>query len=186
MNIKDLQKHYDKLTIKERFALLVAAGARGDDQDREALLRSAPRKTWSMPNTYGLSDAFVFASMWHVMYLLSCETSFYFLMTIADDTDMDNMSIKIEGEKFSFMDALEKVQHDILRTCEAWRAVCSEYGIDGEKLTEHLPGGNMLGMLESMMKRYAADMDIEITADELEEAKADLRAVIETARKQWE
>jgi hypothetical protein len=34
MNINAITKHYDKLTINERFALMQAAINRGDDTDR--------------------------------------------------------------------------------------------------------------------------------------------------------
>ena len=41
--IDQIKKHYDKLTAPERFALMIKAGARGDQDERRALYDSAPK-----------------------------------------------------------------------------------------------------------------------------------------------
>lgn len=84
MNINTIRKNYDKLNPKERFAALTAAVIRIDEQERKALLQSAPRKVFSFPNTYGLSEAFNFLSMWHVMNQLGYAASFYWLLQTDD------------------------------------------------------------------------------------------------------
>lgn len=175
MNIKDLQKHYDKLTIKERFALIVAAGARNDDQEREALLRSAPRKVFSFPNTYGLSDAFEWLAMWHVLNQLGYAASFYFLLFY------DDGEIKIKG--FEYNDAMLLIQRRILEGRESWRAICKEYGVDPEILLEGLPYIEMIETTELMVRAANHDAPLELT--DLPENIDGLRAAIEHKCKGW-
>jgi hypothetical protein len=47
MNANTLAKHYDLLGPEERFRLILAAGARGDDAEQERLCQAAPRITLS-------------------------------------------------------------------------------------------------------------------------------------------
>jgi hypothetical protein len=178
MNINAIQKHYDKLTVKERFAALVAAGMRGDDQEREALLRSAPRKTFSVPHTYGLSEAFISLSMWHVIDQLGYAVTFYFLI-FNDEIESD---IQIEG--FDFNDIMILLQRRILTGREAWRAICKEYGVDPEKMLEALPYTEMIDLVELIVRAANHDAPLELT--DLQETIDGLRAVIETKRKEWE
>lgn len=183
MNIKDLQKHYDKLTVKERFALIVAAGARNDDQDREALLRSAPRKAFSFPNTYGLSDAFEWLSMWYVMNQLGLCASAYYLTTIVED-ESKLTGVKIAGKPFNFGDALDILFKRIATNCEAWRATCKEYGVDPEKILEGLPYIEMIELTELTAQMAIDDAPLELP--KLQETIDGLRAAIESKRKHWE
>ena len=45
---KTIRKQYDKLSPSERFTMLLAALARQDDSERQALLETCPRKTYRM------------------------------------------------------------------------------------------------------------------------------------------
>ena len=52
-----LARLYDRLTPRERLPLLVAAAARGDEQERHRLARSAPTQLQQVPDYYRLGDA---------------------------------------------------------------------------------------------------------------------------------
>ncbi len=58
MNSNELAKHYDKLTPEERFRLIMAAGARGDEAETDRLTRAAKRISISMPDHSPYADAF--------------------------------------------------------------------------------------------------------------------------------
>src|SRR5690242_12981824 len=77
--IDSLKKQYDKLTTRERFALLMTARDRDDANEISALIKSAPRKSWSMLTTYGLSEGFDFAGMWYMMEQLGYIAALYFM-----------------------------------------------------------------------------------------------------------
>jgi hypothetical protein len=58
MNTNPLARHYGSLTPEERFRLIVAAAARGDQAERERLLNASRRITLSMPDHAPLGHAF--------------------------------------------------------------------------------------------------------------------------------
>lgn len=181
MNINTLRKNYDKLNPRERFAALQAAVLRNDEQERKALMQSAPRKQWSIPNTYGLADAFDFLSTWHVMNQLGYAASFYFLLQV-DDLGEDEINI---GEQaVNFGDAFILLQRRILEGREAWRAICNEYGVDPDKLLEGLPYIEMMKMTELIVRAGNDESPIELT--DLQETLNGYREVIETKRREWE
>ena len=58
MNSKSLARRYSNLTPEERFRLILAAGGRGDDSERERLADSAGRITLSMRDFSPYANAF--------------------------------------------------------------------------------------------------------------------------------
>jgi len=176
MNIKNLQKHYDKLTAKERFAAIVAAGIRNDDQERAALLQSAPCKVFSFPHTYGLSDAFEWLAFWHVMNQLGYAAVFYHLLA------HDEIEADING--MTSDDMLGLIQRRILEGRGAWRAICQEYGIDPAQMLDGLPFIEMIEIMELTVTAAAQIRPIELT--DLPQAIEGYRAAIEQKSKGWE
>mgnify|MGYP003374277380 CR=1 FL=1 len=172
MNIKNIQKNYNLLSADERFALLVAADDRGDETDRAALLSSAPRKTWQVPTTRGLGEAFNDVSMAHVIYLLGCISTFYYLALLEDPDPSPKHA-----------EALEVLPLQILTGCEAWRGACKHYGVNSEKFLEGLPFLEMIKLTELTL--YAGYEDPP-ELPKLEETTNGLIAAIEESRKKWE
>jgi len=182
MNITAITKHYDKLTINERFALMQAAIMRGDDADRDALARTAPRKRWEMPNTMGLVDAFEAAAEWHVMGLSAMRGDFYFLLSLVDEPIQ--LVHKKDKHPLDIDELMTKLIHDILVTCEAWRRVCSDYGVDPSRILEGLPGVEPLELFEVTVQAAAQIQPVEL--GDLDKYISDMRTAIETLRKRWE
>jgi hypothetical protein len=58
MNTKSLGKLYDRLTPGERFRLILAASARGDEAERNRLVNAGQRLTLSMPDHAPYAQAF--------------------------------------------------------------------------------------------------------------------------------
>ena len=185
MNINAITKHYDKLTINERFALMQAAIYRGDDADRAALARTAPRKRWEMPNTTGLMDAFHMAADWHVMGLLAMQSDYYFLLSLNNSDDLIRLVSKKYKDPLDIDELMTKLIHDILVTCEAWRRVCSDYGVDPVRILEGLPGaGEPLAIFEATIQAAAQVRPVDL--GDVDDYIKDMRTVIETLRKRWE
>jgi len=186
MNINAITKHYDKLTINERFALMNAANYRGDENDRAALIRSAPRKVWSMPNTSGLIDAFDMAASWHIMGMLHKQANYYFLLSVVDDDLIRVTNVK-DRAHVDISATMQQCLTDTVTTCAAWRVVCGEYGVDPVRVLEGMPGALSLGIFEVIARRMIEKTTgAEIDPDELAASAADMRAVIEQCRKRWE
>ena len=58
MNTSNLRKHYDKLTVRERFAAVMAAAARGDEGEIDALNDSEQSRTYAIAHHQLLVTAF--------------------------------------------------------------------------------------------------------------------------------
>jgi hypothetical protein len=176
MNMNTIQKNYDKLTATERFSMLAAAIARNDERDRAALIESSPTKTWTVPITYGLRDAFIFLSNFYVTMQLGYAGVFWYMLFMEDD----KITMKFNG--LGFDDAMILLQRRIITGCEAWRAVCAAYGVDPDKILE---GHNFIEMIETteLMVR-AASPDLECL--DLQENIESYKLAIETKRKDWE
>ena len=183
MNINAITKHYDKLTINERFALMQAAIYRGDDADRDALARTAPRKRWDMPNTTGLMDAFDTAAAWHVMGVMTMQMEFYYLLSL-DNEDVVIRLVNKDKQPLDIDELMTKLIHSILVTCEAWRRVCSDYGVDPVRILEGLPGSDTIDLFEATIQAAAQIRPVDLS--DLDKYITDMRTVIETLRKRWE
>jgi hypothetical protein len=177
MNMTAITKHYDKLTTRERFALLHSAIKRGDDTELDALQRSAPRKSWSIPTTRGLVDAFQFLSTFHIMCMQENNT----LYTLLLGMDEDIKKINIGGRPW--IELLDLLQARTLSRDAAWRAVCGEYGIDPDDQTDDLPGAASVLFFVEVMKRSNENNPVNVDPTEYIN---DLHAVIEKTRAQWE
>jgi len=175
MDLKTIQKNYDKLTANERFSLVFAAAARGDDRDKAALIESSPTKTWKVPITYGLRDAFEFISNFHVNMQLGYAATFWYMLFIEDD-----ITVKFNG--LGFNDAMILLRRRIITGRDAWRAVCAAYGVDPDKMLEDHNFIEMIETTELMVR--AASPDLEYL--DLQENIASYKLAIETKRKDWE
>lgn len=177
MNINSITKHYDKLSTVERFKLLNAALQRGDDSDRAALQRTAPRKVWSIPITRGLVEAFDFLAAWHVMTMQELNVLYSLLLSID------------ELETFTLPDGHTReslwgiIQRRALARDAAWREVCKEYSIDADKWIADYPGAESVRFFVDVMKRYNELAPVDFDPAEY---IADLRGSIEHYRKMWE
>lgn len=176
MDLKTIQKNYDKLTPTERFSLVFAAAARGDDRDRAALIESSPTKTWKVPITYGLRDAFEFISNFHVNMQLGYAATFWYMLFIEDD----DMTVNFNG--LGFNDAMILLHRRIITGREAWRVVCAAYGVDPDKMLEDHNFIEMIETTELMVR--AASPDLEYL--DLQKNIDSYKLAIETKRKEWE
>lgn len=93
MNTKTLARHDDTLTPRERFPLIVAAAVRGDDLERERLVSSAPRATYSMPATWRLANRFEFLSHFMFMKLLDLAASYLETFALSGEEDEDGVAL---------------------------------------------------------------------------------------------
>ena len=77
MNTNALARQYQKLTPAERLALILAASARGDDQERDRLAMSAPRVLLRVPDHFGVALAFREVGEQHFMELLNLAANYF-------------------------------------------------------------------------------------------------------------
>jgi len=113
----NLQKHYDKLTPRERLALIVAAMERGDENERRALIDAAPTALYRLPDYQNLYDVLQLLALSYLINQLHRAYSISTLAHVGEENDAAYRGAKIAAYTFC-------VQAD------AWRAFCGELGID--------------------------------------------------------
>jgi len=177
--IDQIKKEYNKLTAPERFALMVAAGARGDQAERQALYNSAPKVTFEFPHVKGLADGFENLTTWHLIQQLGAAATFFMLIHWEDD-DIDKPII--DGHTLG--DAIRLSMRRFLEGYEAYRAVCHECNIDPETLTGLYPNyDSVIGMATLVIR--AMDNENPIELPDLESTKEAYRELIKHAREEW-
>ena len=179
MDTKMIQKNYTRLSANERFSLLFQANQRGDDKDRAALLNTTPAKTWKVPTTRGLGEAFDFMAMCYVIGQLETIATLYHLLLMTDKL-IDTAISKLENNG---MDITVILRRRILTEAEAWRVLCEEYKVDPERMLTGLPI-DTIKHAELLATIASVNDDAGLT--ELDDYLNGWREVIETKRKAWE
>ncbi len=139
MNTNALAKHYDKLAPRERLPLILAASARGDAVERERLARSAPRVGYTLPDHFGLAQAFEELSTLHLLELVELAAQYLRLLALADCEDGEQMFDCALLYGFVFNVRLA-----------GWRLFCAEHGFPPELLWADLPGYGTVQQAERM------------------------------------
>ena len=134
------------------------------------------------PNTTGLIDAFDTAAQWHMMGLSAMRGDFYYLLSL--DDDLIRLVNKKDKQPLDIDELMTKLIHDVLVTCEAWRRVCSDYGVDPSRILEGLPGSEPLAIFEATIQAAAQIRPVDL--GDLDTYIKDIRTVIELLRKRWE
>jgi hypothetical protein len=85
MNANGLAKHYDRLTPEERFRLILAAGARGDQAEQDRLAQAGSRITLSMRDHAPYAEAFDELALLVFIELLEEAARYWEALGWADD-----------------------------------------------------------------------------------------------------
>jgi hypothetical protein len=127
--IDQIKRHYDRLSSRERFALMIAAGTRGDNAERMLLSDTAPKIAFSFLHTMPLADAFDSLTSFHMIQQLGTASSFWMLLRWAE---VDQDEPVYEGH--SIGDAIELAGRRFLEGRDAFRSVCKEWDVDPETM----------------------------------------------------
>jgi hypothetical protein len=147
MNRNGLANVYDQLTANERFPLIVAALARGDEPERQRLMHSAPTKLFRAPHHFGLAGAFLNLARLHMMQQLGLAADFWMAGALLAREQADT-----EGR------ARETVlsRGYLLRVgAVAWQRFCAEHRIDADSVLQLLPGYDALRCAEETAAQAA-------------------------------
>ncbi len=177
-NIEALRKQYDKLTPPERFAAISAAIVRKDEAEHQALLKSAPRKTFSVPHTWGMIAGWEMLSAWYMASQLADATAFFMVLQFDDEADEEGKYFEAEG----------LLNRRILTRSQAWLELCQEYQVDSALMLDPYPGYELLEVLEPMMAVAKDGMtgSSEPERADVDKELASMRELIAASRKEWE
>jgi len=158
MNTNGLQRHYHKLTARERFTALMAAEARNDEREIDALLTTAPRVYRSFPHTYGLSEAWDVMALCYMVDQLSLLADIQSAEALAEtESDTESKDATDSGARTD--ERAGTVSHALLYVltarAQAWRQVCGGYGVDPGHILKGLPGADSLALWERIASEIA-------------------------------
>ncbi len=139
MTSAKLSKHYGALGPAERLALVLAAGARNDDVERERLMGSAPRVTWQVPDTFGRALTLLVMSSQHRMKVL--ELAALVFRTRALATEMTGTS----AERLECVAVVYGYPFRARR--DGWARFCAAEQLDATVCERASPGADVLKLV---------------------------------------
>jgi len=170
MNMKNLNKLYDRLSARERLTLLISASLRGDRVERQRLLDSAPSNHYAIPHHHGLAQALAEAATMHVLTLLDIAASYWQWWGLWGWSELRNQSEAAadpaaadrahgaddeEGEVLRLM-CMSRYQAFLFVTHrDGWRQFCKEWPIEPEALLQSKPGWDMILRTEAEARQHA-------------------------------
>jgi hypothetical protein len=131
-----LAKHYGALSAAERLALMMAAGARGDDVEHARLADAAPRVDWRVPHTFGRALAFLGVFSQHRMERLDLVALFFKTSALAD-TATGKLAERLRGA-VGLYGYLVRVHAD------GWARFCAREHLDPTVCESLAPGSETL------------------------------------------
>jgi hypothetical protein len=178
MNATALAKNYGSLTPEERFRLILAAGARGDDAERERLVKAGGRITLSMQDHAPYAHAFNELARLVFIELLEEAGRYLDAFARSDDTrDLHGKNNEEEGSgdaadvepdtpgvadearaRPAWQRALDLALAAgfVLRTkAEGWKLFCERLSVPPFVLWQQLPGFDRLQRALTLAERAA-------------------------------
>jgi hypothetical protein len=154
MTTAKLAKLYDQLTPRERLPLLIAAGRRGDDAERERLIRAAPRVSYRVTDYHGLADAMQLVVMWHLVERLDLGARYWLLSGLSDE--LEAAERPADRKRADRIEAAVRTM--ALRFCnevDGWGLFCRDLNIDPNALLADLPAFDTVTHMERSARLLA-------------------------------
>jgi len=155
VNTDGLAKLYGRLTPRERLPLIVAAAARGDEQEQQRLARSAPTCHYRVPDYHSLGDAFSRLLLFHLADATDRAARFWRALALMAAVHQAGAGPKEAAASDQLLAQARLLAYLLTVGRDAWRAVCGEWGIDGEFLLRDLPGYDTVEHAEPLARKLA-------------------------------
>jgi hypothetical protein len=172
MNTDHLAKLYDRLTPRERLPLLIAAGLRGDEVERERLRASAPMEQFHVADYHGLARALMKAVDLHLLTLLDLAANFWqwwgFWMIDgvrdrgaagATDTGQRRQSRAEISQEARTEGIVRYYASRFVAHVDGWKQFCLEMHLDPEAQLDFMPGWDMITRTEPPARKLAFSPD---------------------------
>ena len=153
MNSNRLAKTYANLTPAERWSLLMAATARGDEQECHRLATSAPCVTYRTPHHFALATAFRELCALHRMKVLDLAAWYLYGSSTAKATDRE------EGQRL--LDVALWFGYMLKVNLAGWEQFCEGQNFTPDPFMASLPGKEVLELAARLAQEQAP-----FTADE--------------------
>jgi hypothetical protein len=138
MNTESLAKLYDRLTPFERVPLIAAAASRGDEVERDRLVRSAPRTRYRLPDYHGLADALTDLSLIHATEVLQLGLFQQRLWGAVDDWEEFVLGEADQARTDRVRGMARVTAYLVCVQIDAWRLLCADLQMDPEAMLKDL------------------------------------------------
>lgn len=147
MNLKTIQKNYDLLSVRERFALFQSALCRLDGNEIVAILANSPHKSYRMPDIHFFIEAVFYLHSVNYFARLNHAEVFITLVRLNDKDD----------ESYRMSAYLYVIETD------AWSLVGEEFGVDvlawRMRMAKDYMNINLLERRDSILREEAFNED---------------------------
>ncbi|MBI4230993.1 MAG: hypothetical protein HY608_09190 [Planctomycetes bacterium] len=136
MTTKTLERVYENLTARERCSLIVQAGIRGDEEERERLVRSASSGTYLIADYASYANAFTVVRSFAIEAQLELAAEFWRHVARFESARPTADDPASEEAVQQASDLMLVYAYMLTTWADGWRMFCSELGIDAEALGE--------------------------------------------------
>jgi hypothetical protein len=183
MNLKSIQRNYDLLSMRERFALLHAASIRQDENECSAIHAASPRLTYRVYDFHFYADKVFQLHNINLLERWNHQSTFEFFHDFED----------LEDGKFEkYLNSAMLSAYLYVIETDAWKAVGDEFGFDVVSFRERLAKESLairqLELYDSILRKFALTEDgarkviAQNTSKETAENIKTLESVIEQYR----
>src|SRR5436309_1395279 len=144
MNTDRLAKNYESLTPAERLSLIMAASARGDEQECHRLATSAPCVAYRAPHHFALTTAFRGLCAMHRLEVLDLAALYLYGYGAAKVTEGE------QGQRL--LDVSRWFGYMLKVNLAGWEQFCAGVGLDPDLWTACLPGEGVLVLAAELAK----------------------------------
>jgi hypothetical protein len=160
MNIKNLRRNYDGLTMLERLALADNAEARDDESEIRAINAASPKEHFRQVDFYDLMRQITTFRLCNLIVRLSYIINFDFFITLAE-LDILKSKPNYEAHEKHVEDA-KMSAFLYVRATDSWQIVNNELGLRpnwDEEISEFLFSHKIMKEKEDVMRRMALNED---------------------------
>jgi hypothetical protein len=151
MNIKNIRRNYDTLTMKERLILLDMAEARDDEIEIKAIVSVSPKESWRVCDWVESHDNLLKLRLINLIQRLHRQRNFMFLLRFADKENDDDY----------FFDCASMEAYLYHVDLQVEKAIFDELGFNQEVWTERekalFDSGMESEMIADLMRQFAFD-----------------------------
>jgi hypothetical protein len=165
MNFNRIAGYYDQLDPMERLAAIEAAESRGDDAERQRLIRAAPRLAWTLPDYAGLSLAHLHLMQVGHAQLLTLAARFFWALSVmagfrqAWQRHGDAPDVVADAEGFEKAhEAYEEVcwhAYSLIAQLDGLRLFEQETGLGTDAMRQYMPGYELVSDAERLARTCA-------------------------------
>ena len=144
MNSGQLSKHYSVLTAAERFPLMLAADARGDEAEFARLVTSAQQVAVKVSHTFGRAMAFREVHEYYRLMRLELAALYFNALWVTH-----------AYPDVGIPDAALLLGYRVKVVAAGWKLFCERATLDDRQYDEQLPGTGVLSLAEKVAEKVA-------------------------------